>query len=98
MIYSLETADGSALTYNTGDTTNVNNGSYISATNTNLVRVALNSSEAVKSVYGTTEDTNHFSFDTIKAYDSNGLVSSVEYTSDLTTNQVVLPNGTGFRR
>ena len=33
----------------------------------------------------------------IKAYDTNGLISTVEYTSDLTTNQVVLPNGTtGF--
>ena len=57
----------------------------------------LTSSGAVRSVYGVTNDTNHFSFDMVKVYGTSGLISTVNYTSDLTTNLVEIPNGTtGF--
>ena len=53
---------------------------------------------SAKSVYGVANSSNHYSFDTIKTYDSSGsLISSVEYTSNLTSNLVPVPNGTlGF--
>jgi len=99
LVYSVETTNGEDLSWsNYNVQSNLNTGYGMSVTNGHTTKLGLlSSSYAVRSVYGVTNDTNHFSFDMIKAYGTSGLISTVNYTSNLTTNLVDIPNGTaGF--
>ena len=98
MIYSTETLDGSDFSLghanNQGSTLE---GHGITISGAYLLTSHLNDNNAVKSVYGNIQNTDHWSFDTVKTYGTSGLIETRDYSFNLTTNLVELPNGTaGF--
>ena len=98
MIYSTETLDGSDFSLGHGNNqASFSEGHGITISGAYLLTSHLNDNNAVKSVYGNTQNTDHYSFDTVKTYGTSGLIETRDYSFNLTTNLVELPNGTaGF--